>query len=78
MQGGVTRFILNYVDTSRDAFEELLGKNSLLNIEKYTVAKSKRQGNNNLELSIDQVEAFLGLCIIHNVIKGRDEPLYSY
>ena len=78
MQGGVTRFILNYVDTSRDAFEELLGKNSLLNVEKDTVAKSKRQGNNNLELSIDQVEAFLGLCIIHNVIKGRDEPLYSY
>lgn len=78
MQGGVTRFILNYVDTSRDAFEELPGNNSLLNIEKFTAAKSKRQGNSNLELSIDEVEALLGLCIIRGVIKGRDEPLYSY
>ena len=49
VQGGVTRFILTCADTSTDVFEELLGKNSLLNIQKYTVAEAKRQRNNNFE-----------------------------
>ena len=52
--------------------------NSLLNIQKYTVAEAKRPGNNNFELSIDELKAFLGLCIILGVIKGRDEPLCSF
>ena len=52
--------------------------NSLLNIQKYTVAEATRQGNNNFELSIDGLKVFLGLCIIQGVIKGRDEPLCSF
>ena len=77
-QGGATRFILNRVDTSKDVFEELLGISSLLNIQKYTVAEAKRQGNNTFDLSIDELKAFLGLCIIRGVIKGRDKPLCSF
>ena len=77
-QGGATRFFRNRIDTSTDVFQELLGMNSLLNIHKYTVAEAKRQGNNNFELSIDELKAFLGLCIIRGVIKGRDEPLCSF
>ena len=57
VQGGTTRFILNSVGTSTDIFKELLRKNSLLNIQKYTVAEAKRQGKNNLELSIDELRA---------------------
>ena len=74
MQGGATGFILNRVDIS----EELLGKNSLLNIQKYTVDEAKRQGNNNFELSIDELKVFLGLFIIRGMIKIRDEPLYRF
>ena len=55
VQGGAIRFIRNRVDTSIDVFQELLGTNSLLNIQKYTVAEAKRQGNNNFELSIDEL-----------------------
>ena len=58
-QGGATRFVLNHVDTLRDAFKELLDKNYLLNIRKYTVAEGKWQANNNFELSIDDLKAFL-------------------
>ena len=74
VQGGATGFILNCVDIS----EELLGKNSLLNIQKYTVDEAKRQGNNNFELSIDELKVFLGLFIIRGMIKIRDEPLYRF
>ena len=75
---GATRFIRNRVDTSTDVFQELLDTSSLLNIQNYTVAEAKRQGNNNFELSIEELKAFLGLCIIRGVIKGRDEPLCSF
>ena len=77
-QGGATRFIRNRADTSTDIFQELLGMNSLLNIQKYTVAEAKRQGNNNFQLSVDDLKAFLGLCKIRGVIKGRDNPLCSF
>ena len=77
-QEGATRFIRNRVDTSTDVFQELLDTSSLLNIQNYTVAEAKRQGNNNFELSIEELKAFLGLCIIRGVIKGRDEPLCSF
>ena len=73
-QSGATKFIHNHVDTSTDVFQELLGMSS----QKYTVAEAKRQGNNNFELSIDELKAFLRLCIIRGVIKGRDEPLCSF
>ena len=61
VQGGATRFILNHIHTSTDIFEELLDKNSLLNIQKYTIAEAKQKGNKNFELSIDETKAFLGL-----------------
>ena len=78
VQVGVTRF-LNSVDTSTDIFKELLGKNSLLNIQKCTIAEAKRKRNNNSELSIDDLKkAFLSLCIIRGVIKRPDEPLYRF
>ena len=48
------------------------------NIQKYTVAEAKRQRNNNFELSIDELRAFIGLCINRGVTKGRDEPLCSF
>ena len=73
--GGSTRFSPNRVDNSTDVFEELLGKNSLLNIQKYIVSEAKRQENDNFKLSIDELKAFLGFCIICGVIKGRDGQL---
>ena len=69
MQGGSTKFILNGADTSSDVFEELLSKNPPLNIQKPTVV---------FELSIDKLKAFLGLCIICDVIKGLDEILCNF
>lgn len=60
VQGDATKFILIYVDTSVSVFEELLGKNSLLNIQEYNVAGAKCQGNNDFELSIDELKAVLG------------------
>ena len=60
VQGDATKFSLNYVDTSVSVFEELLGKNSLLNIQEYNVAGAKCQGNNDFELSIDELKAVLG------------------
>ena len=78
VQVGVTSF-LNSVDTSTDIYKELLGKNSLLNIQKCTIAEAKRQRNNNSELFIDDLKkAFLSLCIIRGVIKRPDEPLYRF
>ena len=69
--GGSTRFSPNRVDN----FEELLGKSSLLNIQKCIVSEAKRQENDNFKLSIDELKAFLGLCITCGVIKGRDGQL---
>ena len=77
-QGDATKFIRNRFDTLADLFQELLGMNSLLNIQKYMVAEAKRQGNNNFELPIDELKAFLGLCIIRGVIKGREKALCSF
>ena len=71
-------FTVNGLDTSADVFEELLCKNSLLNIQRYTIPEAKRHGNNNFELSINEIKAFLGLRIIRGEIKKRDEPLYSF
>ena len=45
-------FILNRVGTSAYVFKELLCKNPLLNIQKYTVPEAKRQGNNTFEFHI--------------------------
>ena len=45
-------FTLNRVGTSADVFKKLFCKNSLLNIQKYTVPEAKRQGNNRFEFHI--------------------------
>ena len=47
VHGDVTRFFVNLVDTSADVFQELLSKNSLFNIQKYTVAEANNNNNNN-------------------------------
>ena len=59
VQGGATRLVLNRVDTLTDPLKELLDKNYLLNIRKYTVAEANWQGNNNFEFSLDDLKAFL-------------------
>ena len=51
---------------------------TLLNIEKYTTAEGKRQGNNNFEFSVGQLKTFFRLSIIRGMVKGEDEPLYSF
>ena len=78
MQDGATRFIPNRAHTLTDVFEERLGKNCLLNVQKYAVAKAKWQGNKKFELSIDEIKSFFSLFIICRMIKGRDEPLYRF
>ena len=42
VQVGATKFILNHADTSTDVFKELLGKNCLLSIYKYTVTQTRQ------------------------------------
>ena len=59
-------------------FGERLCKNFLLHIRKYTVPEAKREASNNFELSIDELKAFLGLCIIRGVIQERVEQLYNF
>ena len=46
-------------------------------IQQRTVAEARRQGNNDFDVSEQELKAFIGLCIIRGVVKGRDEPLPS-
>ena len=75
---GAKQFILNRVDTYSDIFFELLGQNTLDIIVEKTVQEAERQGNKDFLLSRQEMVAFLGLCLIRGVIKGRDEPLPSF
>ena len=72
------RFTLNWFGNPPDNLFELIGENSLSDIRKYTITESIRQNNITFEISSDEIWAFLGLCIISGVIKGRGEPLYSF
>lgn len=43
-----------------------------------TIEEAHRQGNDTFNLTVQEMCAFLGLCLIRGVIKGRDEPLPSF
>ena len=77
-QGGTKRFIRARVDTAPDIFFELFGQQSFLMIQARTLEKAKLHNNGEFQLSIDELHAFVSLCIIRGVIKGRDEPLHSF
>ena len=47
-------------------------------IQTRTLEEGKLQNDDEFQLSIDQLRAFDGLCIIRGVIKGRNEPLHSF
>ena len=76
--GGTKRFIRARVDTASDIFFELFGQQSFSMIQARTLEKAKLQNDDEFQLSIDELHAFVGLCIIRGVIKGRDESLYSF
>ena len=75
---GATRFILNRVDNEEDIFIELLGHDNILRILDFTRAEAKRQGNDEFEISENDLYAFFGLCIIRGVLRGKNEPLSSF
>lgn len=77
-QPGPTRYILNRVDNEYDTFIELLGQDNIRRICEFTVAEARRQGNNDFELSENDLLAFLGLCIIRGVLQGKNQPLSSF
>ena len=43
-----------------------------------TMAEARLQGDNNFQFSVEELQTFIGLCIIRGVIKGRDEPVKSF
>ena len=78
-QGGTKRFIRARVDTVPVInFFELFGQQSFSMIRAQILEEAKLQNDGEFQLSIDELHAFVGLCIIRGVIKGRDEPLYSF
>ena len=67
-QGGTKRFIRARVDTVPDIFFELFGQQSFSMIQAQTLEEAKLQNDDEFQLSIDELHAFVGLCIIRNVI----------
>ena len=52
---GVTRYILNRVDTEEDTFLELLGRDSVRRITEFTTAESRRQESEEFFISENQL-----------------------
>ena len=77
-QGGTKRFIRARVDTAPDIFFELFGEQSFSMIQVRTLEEAKLQTDDEFQLSIDELHAFVGLCIIRGAIKGRYELLHSF
>ena len=77
-QGGTKRFIPAPVDTAPDIFFELFGQQSFSMMQAGTLKEAKLQNDDEFQLSIDELHAFVDLCIIRGVIKVRDEPLHSF
>ena len=75
---GTKRFILARVNNEIDVFQELWGQKNIQNILKFTLSEAQRQGDVAFSLSKDELYAFLGLCILRGVLKGRDEPLFHF
>ena len=74
---GATRFICAHVNIPKDSFLELLGQQSHMTIQMQTMEEARLQGDNNFLLLIEELQAFIGLCIIQSVIKVRDEAAKS-
>ena len=75
---GTKRFIRARVDTAPDIFFELFGQQSFSMIQERTLEEAKLQNDDEFQLSINELYAFVGLCIVRGVIKGRNEPLHSF
>ena len=58
-----------------DIFSELFGPNTFESIRNYTLEETRRQDIDDFTLTIDELQAFLGLAIIRRVTKGKNEPL---
>ena len=75
VRGGPKQLIMNRADSFLDVFFEIWGHSTLNIILQKTIEEARRQGD---QLSMDELHAFLGWCLIRGVIKGRDEPLHSF
>ena len=54
------------------------GQQSFAVIQARTLEEAKLQNEDEFQISIDELHAFVGFCIVRGVIKGRDEPLHSF
>ena len=68
---GTTQFILARVDTEPNVFKELWGHQNLECILRFTKAEALRQGNTNLSISKQELDAFFGFCLLRGVFKGK-------
>ena len=75
---GPKQFILLRVDDTTDVFLELFGHENLVSIVEYTLKEAKRQGDDKFSFCVQKLKAFLGLCIIRGVLKGKNEPIRSF
>ena len=50
----------------------------MLTIQKRTLEEVRLRGDTKFELSVEEMHAFIGLCLIRGVQKGRDEPIKSF
>ena len=60
-RGGTKHFIRARVDAPPDIFLELFGHQSSSMIQKRTLEEAKLQGNDEFQLSTDELYAFIGL-----------------
>ena len=75
---GTKRFILACVNDEKDKFQELWGHQNFENVMHFTLAETRREGDEAFSLSKDEFTAFFGLCILRDVLKGKDEPLFNF
>ena len=75
---GTKQFIRAGVDRLLDIILELLGHQSVSMIQNRTLEEATLQGDTEFQTSIEKLHAFIGLCIVRGVIKGRGEPLCSF
>lgn len=77
-RGGPKQFIRLRADNELDVFMELFGPNTLETILRHTKKEAEIQGISEFSLTIEELHAFLGLCVIRGVTHGKNEPLYSF
>ena len=72
------QFIFPRVSTVLGVFKELWGHQNFECILRFTIAEALRQGNTTFSISRQELDAFIGLCLLRGVLKGRNEPLPSF